>query len=669
MKTKYQVHHVDSEYLLKWQKTIDLVAQIFEVPAALIMRVHPTEIEVLLSSHTEGNPYKEGEKADLNTGLYCETVMATRSRLLVPNALKDKVWMNNPDIELGMISYFGIPLFWPDGSVFGTICVLDSKTREYSEMYQSLLWEFKNIIELGFAQSRENERQLQIIFDNTPVIMMLINENYEVMQINNAGISASGRNIHEIIHCRIGDVYRCGNSLARGCGKSDHCSECILGRTIGKTFAFKQSFNRIEGSMELNRQHKNLLISTSLVSGTSPSIALVTIDDITSIKQMEKRLLQKQKMEAIGTLAGGIAHDFNNILTPIVGYSEMLKGDIPENSSMQSPLTDIFNAGMRGKKLVKQILSTSKKNVIKKKVLTLQPLIAESLEMIRSTIPPGINLQQKNKPTCGSVNADPTQISQIIMNLIINALHSMEEMKKGTLAISLDEIAISEPQDDFPDLQTGNYARLKISDTGTGIEKKLLDKIFNPYFTTKESGKGSGLGLAIVLGIIQENKGEIQIESTPGQGTDVSVYLPLVKLHKESLGSATKSHPPVQGGKERILLIDDEIMIARMEEQMLQRLGYEVVAHTNAEEALEDFREQKEHFDLVITDMSMPQMTGLQFSREVKEIKPGIPVIVFTGFNEKIDESKYKEMDLQGYAMKPLDKQLIAGVIRKALDL
>ena len=220
METNYQTHAIEDKYLRKWQKMTDLIAKLFKVPAALIMRVHAKQIEVLVSSHSDGNPYKTGEKAHLKTGLYCETVMASRTQLIVPNALQDEEWKNNPDIELGMISYLGIPLIWPDDEIFGTICVLDGKTRHFSELYQSLLWQFKEIIEINFVQSRhfeeklwESENRLQIIFDHAPVIMLLINENTKVTKINQTGLIAAGRPMDKIIGLRSGDILNCVGSF------------------------------------------------------------------------------------------------------------------------------------------------------------------------------------------------------------------------------------------------------------------------------------------------------------------------------------------------------------------------------------------------------------------------------------------------------------------------
>ncbi len=804
MNTGYKMHVVEERYLNKWQKTIDIVASLFDVPAALIMRVHSGQIEVLVSSHSAGNPYEAGEMAYLDTGLYCETVMATRAQLIVPNALHDEDWKDNPDVALGMISYFGIPLIWPDGEIFGTICVLDEKTRDFSEFYQSLLWEFKQIIELNFVQSKifhdklsESEKQLQIIFDNAPVIMMLLNENREVIKINRSGLITAGKTMDKVIGLKGGDILDCIGSLQNpmGCGFGKECRNCIILKTVDKTFATNQSFHKIEAGLRLKKQNKTtkhtVLVSTSLLNSNSPRTVLVTIDDITErknletalkesevkyrsmmeamedttyicssdyrieylnptmikrigrnavgdscykavhgldekcpwcthqkvmngehvkteivtpkdektyhvssspifhtdgsisnlsvfydlteIKKMEKRIHQMQKMEAIGTLAGGIAHDFNNILGPIIGYAEMIKDDISLSSQSREHITEIFQSALRAKALVKQILTSSRHDDQKIMPLHLQPIIKETLKLLRASIPSTIDVQQDIDPDCGAVLADPTQFHQIIMNLATNAYHALEEWG-GSLKITLNQVRMEPDSCFFPELSAGEYALLKVIDTGTGIEKDIMDKIFNPYFTTKENNKGTGLGLSIVHGIVKNCNGDIRIYSEPGKGTEVHVYIPLLEqgTGKTMEQSTTKNElgdsKTIQGGMEKILLVDDEEVLARMEEKVLKHLGYRTTMCTGSIEALETFKASQDDYDLVITDMTMPDMTGIQLAGELKKIRPDIPVIIFSGFSDQINEEKCRALGIQGYAMKPLMRQEIAETIRKVLD-
>ena len=678
MNTRYKMHAVEEKYLNKWQKTIDIVANLFEVRAALIMRVHSSKIEVLVSSHSDGNPYEAGETAFLDTGLYCETVMASRAQLMVPNALEDEHWEDNPDVELGMISYLGIPLIWPGGEIFGTICVLDEKTRHFSDFYQELLWEFKEIIELNFAQCEmfheelvESEKRLKIIFYNAPATMLLINENAEVLKINRTGLLYAAKPMEKAIGLQLGDIldFAASFQTPMGCGYGEACGECAVRNAVEETFAANQNFQKVEAVLRREKQGKQtehvVLVSTSLVNAGYPNTVLVTIDDITQRKRMEKLLQQSQRMEAIGTLAGGIAHDFNNILSPIIGHAEMLKDDIAEDDPSYESVTEILQAAVRAKNLTRRILESSRQADQEVMPVKLQPVVKETLKLLRSSIPTTIDIQQEIDPDCGPVLANPNQIHQIVMNLATNAYHAMEE-NGGNLKIVLRQVRIETDPFAFPELSTGEYALLTVSDTGTGIEKHNMDKIFNPYFTTKENSKGTGLGLSIVHGIVKHHGGDIRLYSEPGKGTDVHVYFPIIEQSTGKNDGDASSQIP--GGAERILLVDDEAAVARMEENMIKRLGYRITTQTESVDALEAFKANPDDFDLVITDMTMPQMTGIQLAGEIKKIRPNIPIIIFTGFSGQINEEKCKALDIQGYAMKPLVKREIAETVRKVLD-
>ncbi|KPA13165.1 multi-sensor hybrid histidine kinase [Candidatus Magnetomorum sp. HK-1] len=387
--------------------------------------------------------------------------------------------------------------------------------------------------------------------------------------------------------------------------------------------------------------------------------------DVTERKKMASQLQQSQKIEAIGTLAGGITHDFNNILFPLLGYSEMLKDDIPADSPLQSNINEILKAVFRAKELVKQILTFSRQDDQEMKVMKLQPIIKEALKLIRASIPTTIDIQQNIDPGCGIVYADPTQIHQIIMNLATNAYHAMENTG-GYLKVMLKQISIESEQTFFPDLTKGEYALLKVTDTGIGITKDVLDKIFDPYFTTKEKGKGTGLGLSVVQGIVKNCNGDIRIYSEPEKGTEIHVYLPIIE--RDNLKKEINAPLPIKGGAESILLVDDEEAIVNMLQQMLERLGYRVTKRINCVEALEVFKAKPDFFDLIITDMTMPKMTGAQLTREVKKIRLNIPIVICTGFSEQINEENCKAMGIQGFVMKPVIKREIAEIIRKALD-
>jgi len=392
---------------------------------------------------------------------------------------------------------------------------------------------------------------------------------------------------------------------------------------------------------------------------------LTVFRDITKLKAMEKQLRQAQKMEAIGTLAGGIAHDFNNILSPIVGYSEMLLEDIPDDSPYQEGLKQIYVSALRASKLVKQILTFSRQDSDALKMMRIQPVIKEAFKLIRSSIPTTINIKQNINPDCGVIKADPTQIHQIIMNLATNAFHAMEDTG-GELTVSLQEVKIEELDLITPEMKPGVYACISVLDTGKGMDKKLSQKIFDPFFTTKEIGKGTGMGLSVVHGIVQGMNGSIQVYSRPDKGTEFYVYLPLAEVVKEK--QTTNSEVSIQGGTEHIFLIDDEKPIIAMEQNLLKRLGYKVTSCSDSLEALEIFRAAADKFDLVITDMQMPALSGEKLSIELIKIRPDIPILLCTGFSASMSKEKAAYLGIKGFLLKPVVMKDLSSKIRKVLD-
>ncbi len=394
-------------------------------------------------------------------------------------------------------------------------------------------------------------------------------------------------------------------------------------------------------------------------------------EDITDRKKAEaekerltNQLRHTQKIEAIGTLAGGIAHDFNNILSPLLGYAELLRADIPQDSPIQKYINGILNATNRSRDLVRQILAFSRQSQQEVVPMKVQPVIREALKLLRSSLPTTIDIQQNIDNACGVVNVDPTKIHQIMMNLATNAYHAMEETG-GTLDISLKQVHLDSNAASFTALPPGEYARLVVSDTGMGIEQNVLAKVFDPYFTTKDTGKGTGLGLSIVEGIVKGSNGDIRIFSAPGQGTEIHVYLPILEREMDHPNAGHTE--PIQGGTEKILLVDDEEAIINIEKQILERLGYHVTISRKSTDALERFKTRPEDFDLVISDMTMPKMTGIRLTREIKKIRPEIPVILCTGYSTQIDKDKSKVIGIQELLTKPVGIREMAEAIRKAL--
>jgi signal transduction histidine kinase/ActR/RegA family two-component response regulator len=385
-----------------------------------------------------------------------------------------------------------------------------------------------------------------------------------------------------------------------------------------------------------------------------------------ALANSERQLQQVMKLQAIGTLAGGIAHDFNNILFPIVGYTELTMDDIPEDSQAWQNLEEILKATNRAKELVQQILTFSRQNCQERKPLKVQSLIKEAVKLLRATIPSSIEIECNIDEFCGLIKGDPTQIHQIIMNLCTNAYHAMQETG-GKLEVSLKEIDISYEQSiERVGMKVGKHIELQVKDSGHGMDPQVIERIFEPYYTTKKQGKGTGLGLSVIHGIVKNHGGDITVSSQPGNGSSFKVYLPIIDEVEEEIQA---DEPLIEiNGKERILLIDDEQQIIDIERQILERLGYTVTSKTDSQEALEEFAAQPDHFDLVITDMTMPKMTGDQLAQRMMDIKPQIPVILCTGFNEAISEEKALAMGIDKFVMKPVVKDELASTIRKVLD-
>jgi len=380
----------------------------------------------------------------------------------------------------------------------------------------------------------------------------------------------------------------------------------------------------------------------------------------------ERQLQQVMKLQAIGTLAGGIAHDFNNILFPIVGYTELTMDDVPKDSQARQNLEEILKAANRAKGLVQQILTFSRQGGQERKPLKVQFLIKEALKLLRATIPSTIEIECNVNEACRPIMGDPTQIHQVIVNLCTNAYHAMQETG-GTLEVGLEEVDISyEKSVERVGMKVGPHLELTVKDGGHGMGPEVMERIFEPYYTTKEQGKGTGLGLSVIHGIIKNHGGDISVSSQPGKGATFTVYLPViedvdVEIEPIKVVSANQ-------GSEHILLVDDEEQIIDIEKQILERLGYTVTAKTDSQEALEEFSALSEKFDLVITDMTMPKMTGAQLAIKLMDIKPDIPVILCTGFNETINEEKALAMGIDRFVMKPIVKDDLANTIRTVLD-
>ena len=381
-------------------------------------------------------------------------------------------------------------------------------------------------------------------------------------------------------------------------------------------------------------------------------------------EQLQRQLLQAQKMESIGNLAGGIAHDFNNILSSIIGYTELAIEDVEKETLLEDNLKEVLKAGKRAKELVRQILAFARQTAVELKPVQASAVVNEALTLIRSTIPTTIEI----KPTIESdsfIMGNPSQINQILVNLCTNASHAMEE-RGGTLEVGLADVRLNESSSPaLSGLSPGNYLLITVSDTGSGIKPDILDSIFEPYFTTKGLGEGTGMGLSIVHGIVEGYGGKITVASKFGEGTVFSIYLPTTKH-----GDAYRFYEDrtIPSGTEHILFVDDELALAKMGSRILERLGYRVTVCTSSVDAFNLFRSIPDDFDLVITDLTMPNMAGDQLSNELLKIRPDIPVILCTGYSDKMTDEKAEQIGIKAFSYKPIAMTELATTVRNVLD-
>jgi len=425
-------------------------------------------------------------------------------------------------------------------------------------------------------------------------------------------------------------------------------------------------------------ERKTVTIAVSTMLVERKEIVQAIIRDITGRKKAEKekidlevQLSQKQKMDAIGTLAGGIAHDFNNILAAMQGYVELSLEDLPQDAAVRDNLEQVLSCGNRAAKLVRQILTFSRKDQQEKGVVQIGAIVKEVLKMLRSSLPATIKIRRKIEADSSLVLADPTQLHQVLVNLCTNASHAMGEAG-GLLEVSLIDVNFeSETKVGDESLPRGPYVKLSVSDTGCGMEKEVMERIFEPFFTTKKVNEGTGLGLSVVHGIVKSHNGAIAVDSTPGKGSTFDIFFPKVEgneVQAPQPAAAGESSEPATPKQEVILLVDDEKVMVDVTKQILERLGYAVVATTSSIVALEAFQEEPDEFDLVITDQTMPNMTGTQLARELIAIRPDIPVILCSGYPENVNLEEVRSIGIKKFITKPISKQDIAALIREVLD-
>lgn len=405
--------------------------------------------------------------------------------------------------------------------------------------------------------------------------------------------------------------------------------------------------------------------------GGAPHL-LAIVRDITEriesekrIKSMEERLFQSQKMEAIGTMAGGIAHDFNNILGGIFGYVQLAQLSLQDNPKAKHYIEQLYIASDRAKGIVQQILAFSRQSKPEKVPTDIGLITKEALKLLRASIPTTIEIEQSVQNHMGAVEADPNQIHQIVLNLCTNAFHAMRS-EGGKISVDLARREIVSGDGSYPNIEPGMYLKLSVTDSGHGMDAVTMSRIFEPYFTTKDKGEGTGMGLAVVHGIVTDHGGDIKVYSELGVGSTFEIFLPIIK--EEAFPKSAEPSSVLDTGDETILLVDDEEVLVEIGKDMLEQLGYRVVTHTSSYAALKDFKARPDDYDLVITDMTMPEMTGDRLAREINKIRSNIPIILCTGFSEKISPEDAKQLGIHKYLMKPVTMGELANTVRSTID-
>ena len=416
-------------------------------------------------------------------------------------------------------------------------------------------------------------------------------------------------------------------------------------------------------------QRYHSTVKMPYLESAAGSTGMISISrDLTQQKATEKHLRQQQKMNAVGELAGGVAHDFNNILTAILGYVALCMNSVEEDSKLYRYLQEIVKAGDRATKLVRQILTFSRQEEQQFQPTELQSIIDDSLSMVQTTLKKNITLEKEIDSDCGAVFGDPTQLQQVVVNLCTNAAHALGREAPGTLSVALKQVELQESDLDktMIDLTPGHYACLTVTDTGCGMPPDIIDRIFEPYFTTKKKGEGTGFGLSIVHGIVKKHDGSISVESEEGKGTCFTLYFPLL-ADPVAQKSEEATQVASSTGHGNVLFVDDDDQVRVMGREILESYGYTVVTANNGQQGLDEFRQNTGRFDVIVTDYNMPDMNGHELIKQVLNIRQDIPAILCSGFMDKVEGEDLHTLGHAAYLAKPIDWGELSRMIKQQL--
>lgn len=504
---------------------------------------------------------------------------------------------------------------------------------------------------------QQGETYLRSLLDAIREDILVIDRDYRITDVNDHFLAATGYRQAEVMgrHC-----YEVCHGEGQPCHELDHSCKLFEVFRTGEVRKYQHLHRRADGS----EIWVDICLSPLKDAGGNVTHVIHAARDVTDVIRAEKQLRQAQKLEALGILAGGIAHDFNNILAAIIGYTELTLMKAGDPEAVRKNLGEVRKAGHRAKDLVGHILAFSRRSEGERKPILIGPIVKEALKLLKASLPATIEIQHNIERDSGTVLADPIQIYQVLMNLCTNAADAMEE-KGGTLSVSLSRLDTGE-NDNLPgELPPGPYLRLTVQDKGEGMTPEVMEHLFRTSFTTKEDPGGTGLGLPVVRQIVESHGGRVTAESRAGEGSSFHVYLPLIPKAAEGKSRDVENLPK---GREHILFVDDEPDLLELGQQLLGSLGYTVTLADSGANALSLFRESPHAFDLVITDMTMPGLTGEKLAEEIISLRPDLPVVLCTGFSDRITKTDAERLGIREFLMKPLKIKDLAQVVRKVLD-
>jgi len=530
---------------------------------------------------------------------------------------------------------------------------LELKVQDRTSELETAIGELR--IEITKREAAEQEikkakKEWQEIFEAIGQVTMILDKDHTILRTNRATLKHTGMTSEEIVGKKCYTVFHNSNQTV---------NDCPLAKMM-------ESGDLRAAESEIEMSGKTFIISCTPVFDDSGHLDKIIhiATDITKQKQLKKELIQAHKMEAIGSLAGGIAHDFNNILAAVLGFTDLALKSVEKGSEIEADLKEVYTAGLRAKDLVKQILNFARNTDEELKPVRMDLIAKEAVKFLRSTIPTTIEIKNDIQST-SLVMANPVKIHQVIMNLCSNAAHAIDGT--GTIELTLSDVILKKanlPADTL--MKPGRYQKMIVSDTGVGIPPDILESIFQPFFTTKDINEGTGMGLTMVSTIVKEYGGDVSVQSRVQEGTVFTIHLPVTQESEQTQEKQDEGAP--SSGVEQILLVDDEKTICKLVSRMLEGAGYKVVSQTDSESALALFLEQPDSYDLVITDMSMPKMSGDELVQKLLALRPDLPIIIATGYNRRMDDTKAEDLGAKALLTKPFEKKNLIKIVRKLLD-